>query len=54
MVLEIVCQVCGTILYSGFDLRSAKDVLKQYNGRCKNCGTLLSYQDFDIQISSRT
>jgi hypothetical protein len=50
MVFEIACTGCGTVLYQGFDLRSAKDLLKVYTGHCKKCGMLLSTTDFHLEI----
>lgn len=47
---EIVCRECGTAIVAGFDLRSPKDVLKLYGGRCKKCGTALSPVDFQLEV----
>ncbi|MCP8309206.1 MAG: hypothetical protein H3Z53_10725 [archaeon] len=49
---EIVCDNCGTFLYSGMDLKYASSILKLYNGRCKKCGELLSLRDFILEIES--
>ncbi|MEM3437675.1 MAG: hypothetical protein QXP55_03960 [Nitrososphaerales archaeon] len=50
MPFEIVCDNCGTSLYSGMDLKYASNILKLYNGKCKKCGELLSFRDFTLEI----
>jgi DNA-directed RNA polymerase subunit RPC12/RpoP len=50
MTYEIVCNSCGTPLYSGFDLRSPADVLKASEYRCKHCGTKLSPGKFEVEV----
>ncbi|MCS7116934.1 MAG: hypothetical protein NZ896_05640 [Nitrososphaerales archaeon] len=50
MVFEIVCSSCGATLYVGTELKSAKNILRASNGRCKNCGVKLSTQDFTLEI----
>jgi hypothetical protein len=52
LVLEIICSGCGTSLYSGIDLKSARDVLKIRGSRCKHCGVLLSPQDFVLEVKA--
>ena len=48
--LEIVCSNCGKVLYTGFDLRSPKDVIRADENKCKGCGQTLSALDFTIEI----
>jgi hypothetical protein len=50
MPLEIVCSGCGKILYTGFDLRSPKDVIRADENKCRGCGKSLSASDFTIEI----
>ncbi|MCP8322890.1 MAG: hypothetical protein L6N96_01760 [Candidatus Methylarchaceae archaeon HK02M2] len=50
MPFEIVCNNCGTPLYSGMDLKQANNILKLYNNKCKKCGELLSTRDFILKI----
>ncbi|MGQ9719463.1 MAG: hypothetical protein ACUVWK_06485 [Nitrososphaerales archaeon] len=50
MPFEIVCNNCGTSLYSGMDLKYPSNILKLYNGRCKKCGEALSLRDFVTEV----
>ena len=50
MTYEIACMLCGSSLYSGFDLRSPEDVLKTADYKCKKCGTRLSADSFRIDV----
>ncbi len=50
-MFEIVCGKCGATIYSGKDLRSAKDVLKVVGNRCRNCGATLSHQEFTLDVN---
>ncbi|NHV97080.1 MAG: hypothetical protein HA494_04750 [Thaumarchaeota archaeon] len=53
MVLEIRCGSCGACLYSGFELKSTRELLKAKNGvfKCRKCGAPLSVTDFTLEIS---
>jgi RNase P subunit RPR2 len=50
MTFRIICSGCKSPLYSGFDLKSSRDILKLTGGICKSCGTNLSPYDFNIDI----
>jgi hypothetical protein len=50
MPLEIVCGGCGNVLYSGFDLKSPKDVIRATENKCGACGKSLSASDFTLDI----
>lgn len=50
MPLEIVCGGCGKVLYTGFDLKSPKDVIRANENRCSDCGRTLSSSDFSVEI----
>jgi len=52
MVYEVVCGVCGKVLYSGMEVRSPREVLKapKYDGKCSACGTSLSTSDFRLDV----
>jgi tRNA(Ile2) C34 agmatinyltransferase TiaS len=50
LTYEIVCNSCGTSLYSGFDLRSPGDVLKAADYRCKKCGAKLAPSKFQVEV----
>lgn len=49
-MFEIICTACGAALYTGVDLKAARDVLRATNGRCKHCGTTLNVQDFTVEV----
>jgi hypothetical protein len=49
--LETVCGACGAVLYSGFDLKSPKDVAKHSMNKCKSCGKVLSSSEFIVEVS---
>jgi hypothetical protein len=48
--LEIVCSGCGKVLYTGFDLKSPKDVIRATENKCSACGKNLSASDFTLEI----
>ena len=50
MPLEIFCDSCGVSLYSGFDLKSPVELLKNSDGKCSKCGHKLSIKDFSVDI----
>ena len=51
MPLEIVCGGCGKVLYTGFDLKSPKDVIRASENKCTGCGNSLSPSDFTIEVT---
>jgi hypothetical protein len=53
LTYKIICGECGELLYSGYDLKSTRDVLKPSEGKCKKCGDILSQNDFNIEITSK-
>ncbi len=53
MTFKIICSHCKDPLYSGFDLKSARDILKITAGTCKKCKTNLSPYDFMVEIESK-
>ncbi len=48
--LEIVCGSCGAVLYSGFDLKSPKDIVRMVDGKCKACGKPLSSHEYSVDV----
>lgn len=53
MTYKIICSYCKDPLYSGFDLKSARDILKLTGGKCKKCETTLSPYDFMVEVESK-
>lgn len=50
MLFTIVCPKCNTKIYSGDEVRSPKQILRLYKGKCKKCGALLNPEEFDIEV----
>lgn len=50
MPLEVVCANCGMVLYSGFDLKSPKEVIKSNQNKCKSCGKTLSTHEYSVEV----
>ncbi len=50
MLFAIVCPKCNTKIYSGDEVRSPKQILRLYKGKCKKCGALLNPEEFDIEV----
>ena len=51
MPFEVVCGSCGAILYSGFDLKPPKEVIRSNQNKCKSCGKTLSSHDYSVDVS---
>ncbi len=51
MPFEVVCASCGAVLYSGFDLRSPKEVIRPFLNKCKSCAKPLSSHDFGVEVT---
>ena len=50
MPLEIGCASCGASLYNGYDLKTAKEVLRSMENKCKGCGKPLSDHDYTVGV----
>lgn len=53
-MFAIVCSKCKTKIYSGDEVRSPKQILRLYKGRCRKCGTSLDPEDFDLEVTEST
>lgn len=51
MPLEIMCSGCGKVLYTGFDLKSPKDVIRASENKCTACGRNLSFSEFTVEVT---
>jgi len=49
--LEIACNSCRAVLYSGYELKPPKEVIRANDNKCKTCGASLSNVDFIIEVS---
>jgi hypothetical protein len=48
--IEIICEKCGGRINRIINIKSVKDVLRPFNGRCNSCGVGLNPYDFDLHI----
>jgi len=53
LTFEITCAECGATLYSGYELKPVRDVLKMVGGRCRKCNARLSPTDFTLDVSKQ-
>jgi NAD-dependent SIR2 family protein deacetylase len=51
--VEVVCKKCGSTIYRMRILKSIRDILRQSNGRCNVCGTMLNPGDFIVSVEKR-
>ncbi|MFB5600789.1 MAG: hypothetical protein ACE5SW_11265 [Nitrososphaeraceae archaeon] len=51
--IEIVCDKCGSTLNRMINLKSIKDSIRSFGGRCNICGTSLNASDFNIKTLKR-
>jgi DNA-directed RNA polymerase subunit RPC12/RpoP len=51
-MFEIVCERCGAKIYAGDEVKSPRQILRLYKGRCKKCGAKLDPEDFELFVSS--
>jgi hypothetical protein len=48
--IEIICEKCRGRISRIVNVKSVKDVLRPFNGRCSSCGVSLNPSDFDLHI----
>ncbi|MDG6939864.1 MAG: hypothetical protein JRN39_05640 [Nitrososphaerota archaeon] len=46
----IICSHCQAKIYSGDEVKSPKQILRLYKGRCKKCDSPLDPEDFSIEV----
>ena len=46
--LEVVCGNCGTTINRMINLKSIRDSIRPYSGRCNKCGISLNPTDFSL------
>jgi hypothetical protein len=46
--LEIVCGNCGTTINRMINLKSIRDSIRPFSGRCNKCGISLNPTDFSV------
>jgi len=50
MSVEVTCGKCGEKITSMKMLKSLKDVMNPYNGKCPSCGQRLSTSEFSFDV----
>lgn len=50
MSVEITCGKCGEKITSMKMLKSLKDAMKHYDGKCPSCGQKLSTSEFSLDV----
>ena len=43
MPQKVTCSECNYLLYEGDILKSPKDIIKKFDGRCPNCNKKLDF-----------
>ena len=51
MSVEITCGKCGEKISYMKMLKSLKDVMNTYKGKCPSCGHALSTSEFSLDVS---
>lgn len=51
MSVEITCGKCSEKISNIKMLKSLKDVMKPYNGKCPSCGQALSTSEFVLDVN---
>lgn len=51
MSVEITCGKCGEAIAKMKMLKSIKDSMNPYDGRCPNCGQPLSTAEFSLDVT---
>ena len=52
-VVDIVCNKCGSVIYTMRMLKSVRDILRSSNSRCTACGAVLNPGDFTVLVERR-
>lgn len=50
MSVDITCGKCGEKVSTIKMLKSIKDVMRPYNGKCPSCGQTLSTSEFTLDV----
>jgi len=50
MSVEVTCGKCGKKITNMKMLKSLKDVMNPYNGKCPSCGQKLSTSEFSLDV----
>ena len=50
MAIEVTCGKCGEKINTMKMLKSIRDVMNHYNGKCPACGQTLSTSEFSLDV----
>ncbi len=50
MSIEVTCGKCGEKITTMKMLKSLKDVMNSYSGKCPSCGQELSTSEFSLDV----
>ena len=53
MSVDITCGKCGEKISTMQMLKSVKDVMKHYSGKCPSCGQTLSTAEFSLDVEKK-
>ena len=53
MSVVVTCGKCGKKITQMKMLKSIKDVMKHYNGKCPECGQSLSTNEFILDVQKK-
>ncbi len=53
MSVEVNCSKCGEKIAQMKMLKSLKDVMNPYNGKCPSCGQPLSTAEFSLDVQEK-
>lgn len=51
--IEIVCEKCGSTLNRMINLKSIKDSIRPFSGRCNKCGVSMNPSDFTLKATKQ-
>jgi C4-type Zn-finger protein len=50
MSVDVTCGKCGARIANMKMLKSIKEVIRPYNGKCPSCGQTLSVSEFTVDV----
>ena len=53
MSVEVTCGKCGEKITNIKMLKSLKDVMTPYSGKCPSCGQILSPSEFTLDVQEK-
>ena len=53
MSVDITCGKCGETITNMKMLKSLKDVMTPYSGKCPSCGQKLSTSEFSLDVQEK-